>query len=376
MELLYSLVRGGGPAWFHWTVRLVLLTAIVVAGFLPYNHEVGGKCRVVPADERGVRAMIGDEVVTVHVRDGEEVPAGYVLATLAAREEESQVKIARAALAHAQANLDLLEAGSRAEDIKMAEAQVTLWEATHGFHEADLARVTKLHGTNSATPAELERAQKGFDTAEQSLSQAEEQLTKLKNGAREEEIRAAEATVEEQQARLDQAEKMYALRHVVTPIAGRVSTLHIGARQGQMAAPGDLIAVVQDVSALHIEVQADEATAVLLQPGMFAKVRLEGMYGALLTGKVVSVGDIVARRTVVTATPARTDREELQEDLLRTGDEPHFVPVAIELDPHQVPLSPGMTGYARIVVAPDFFWNVLKNPVLRFFRTDVWSWLP
>jgi hypothetical protein len=95
-----------------------------------------------------------------------------------------------------------------------------------------------------------------------------------------------------------------------------------------------------------------------------------------LTGKVVSVGDRAARRTVVTAAPARTDREELQEDLMRTGDEPSFIPVVVELDRHQVALAPGMTGYARIVIAPDYFWNVLKNPVMRFFRIDVWSWLP
>jgi multidrug resistance efflux pump len=376
MESLRWLVRGGGPAWFRWTVRLVVLAAIIVAGFLPYGYELGGDCRIVPKDERGVRALIGDEIATVHVTQGQEVPAGYVLATLAARDEESQVEISRAELKRAQANLDLLRAGSRPEDLQMAELKVELWQVQLAFREADLARVKKLQSTNSATPQELERSQKGYDTGLQMVALSQEQLTKVKNGPRAEEIRAAEAAVEAAQARSNQAEKMFALRQITTPIAGRIATLHVGARQGQVAAPGDLIAVVQDTSSLHLEVQAQESTAVYLKPGMVVKVRLNGTYGELLTGKVVSIGDLAARRTVVTTAPARTDREELQEEIMRTGEEPHFVPVVVELDPHEVSLAPGMTGYARIVVAPDYFWNVLKNPILRFFRVDVWSWLP
>lgn len=382
MESVRWLVRGGGPGWFRWTVRFVVLAAIVVAGFLPYSYELGGDCRLMPAAERGVRALIADEIAAVHVTEGQQVPAGYVVATLAARDEEAEVEISRAELARAQANLDLLRAGSRPEDIQLAELKIDLVEVQLAFKEADLARVKKLHATNSATPQELERSQKGYDSSQQMLELAKERLTKVKNGPRAEEIRAAEATVAVNQARLKQAEKMYALRQLTTPIAGRIATLHLGARQGQVAAAGDLIATVQDTSKLHVEVQAQEATAAYLKPGMVAKVRLNGTYGELLTGKVVSIGDLAARRTVVTTPPVRTDREELQEEIMRTGEEPHFVPVVIELDEvaagnaELASLSPGMTGYTRIVVSNDFFWNVLKNPIVRFFRVDVWSWLP
>ena len=35
-----------------------------------------------------------------------------------------------------------------------------------------------------------------------------------------------------------------------------------------------------------------------------------------------------------------------------------------------------MTGYARVVVSEDYFWSVLGRTLARFFRVDVWSWLP
>jgi putative peptide zinc metalloprotease protein len=382
MDSLRFFVRGGGPAWFRWTVRLTLLTAITVAGFLPYSYELGGDCRLVPVAEHGVRALIADEIAAVHVTVGQVVAADYVLATLAARDEEYKVELSRAELQRAQADLDLLRAGSRAEDVRTAELKQELFQVQLDFKAMDLARVQKLRETNTTTAEELERSQKSRDHAAQLLASAQEQLTKVKNGPRPEEMRAAEANLAAKQANYKHAERMFALRQIRTPIAGRIATLHLKGRQGQVAAVGDLIAIVQDTSSLLVEIQAQEATAAYLKPGMVTKVRLNGTYGELLTGKVASIGDFAASRTVLTTSPARTDREELQEITKRTGNEPHFVPVIVELDAVRdghaplTPLVPGMTGYARIVVKEDHFWNVVKNPIWRFFKVDVWSWLP
>ena len=382
MDSLRWFVRGGGPAWFRWAVRFVLLTAIAVLGVVPYRFELGGDCRLVPVAEHGVRALVADEIAAVHVTVGQEVAAGYVLATLAARDEEYRLELARAELQRAQADLDLLRAGSRAEDVRAAELKQELFQVQLDFKALDLARVQKLRETNTTTAEELERSQKSRDHAASLLASAQEQLTKVKNGARPEEIRSAEASVAARQADYKHAESMFALRQIRTPIAGRVATLHVKERQGQVAAVGDLIAIVQDTSSLLVEIQAEEATASYLKPGMMAKVRLNGTFGELFTGKVVSIGDFAALRTALTISPSRTDREELQESTKRTGNEPYFVPVIVQLDPTlsgdaQIsPLVPGMTGYARIVVKEDYFWNVLKNPILRFFKVDVWSWLP
>ena len=73
----------------------------------------------------------------------------------------------------------------------------------------------------------------------------------------------------------------------------------------------------------------------------------------------------------------RSDRERHMEEALNPADKDGFhVRVYVDLDDNDEVLRPGMTGYARIEVSSDFFWRVLGRHVLRFVRTEVWSWLP
>jgi hypothetical protein len=49
-------------------------------------------------------------------------------------------------------------------------------------------------------------------------------------------------------------------------------------------------------------------------------------------------------------------------------------------DPRQVgpegQLLPGMSGYARIQVGEDVLWRAVVRPFVRYYLTEVWSWLP
>src|SRR5262249_22403293 len=111
------LVRGGGPWWVRWPVRAALLAGIVGLGFVPYSHEVVGECRLLPQGQYGVRALLTDEVTAVHVAEGDVVAPGAVVATLSGRSVRESYLATKAELEKAQAHLDLLKAGYRAEDV-------------------------------------------------------------------------------------------------------------------------------------------------------------------------------------------------------------------------------------------------------------------
>lgn len=361
----------------RWLQRLTPLSVALAAGFLPYDVDVSGPCRTAPNHEAGVRALLDDEIEFVHVMEGQFVSAGYVVATLAAREEQARVETARARLAHAQANLDLLRAGSRTEDIRRAELMIELLEVKCDFVESELERAAPLIRAKVVTQEEVEQLQRGLKGAEQVQAVWRERVAKRQAGPRKAEIQAAEASVDAHAAALKHAERMFALRHVKAPIEGHISTRHHESRQGQPVACGDLIAVIQDATTLKVEVQAAESAAAFVRPGMTAKIRLHGTYGELIQGRVASVGASAARRSVITRGPSRSDRESMGEDLPRTGDESASVLVVVEIDADsQAALSPGMSGYARIAVRGDCFWSALARHVRRFLCVDVWSWLP
>jgi multidrug resistance efflux pump len=370
------LVRGGGKWWVRWPLRIAAVVAIVAIGFIPYSYEIGGKCRLVPVAQHGVRAQIADEIVKVNVREGDWVEAGTVIASLAARNEIASVASTSAALDRARADLALLQAGSRPEDIRMAKQEVDLREVQLQYQERELRRKKELMATaGTETQAELERVQSARDQAEQLLLTARENFAKLQQGARVEEIRAAQADVARLSADLDHHSRLLALKDITAPIAGRVITLGVQQRLGQYVQPGDLVAVLQDTSHLRVAVQADQSAAVQIKAGQTVKLRLEGLDGRLLMGKVHEVSTGAMTESELDIEPVRSDRESHLTELYTRKDD-RFVDVEVELEDGHVVLLPGMTGYARIVISPDVLWRAVARPIVRFFMVEVWSWLP
>jgi len=93
----------------------------------------------VEATEVQIAAEVGGRIVELHVDEGDRVTAGGRIARLDTADTELALLRAGAEREYAQAQLRLLLAGSRAEDIRQAEAQVSSADADIGAAEAELA---------------------------------------------------------------------------------------------------------------------------------------------------------------------------------------------------------------------------------------------
>ncbi|MAF66346.1 MAG: hypothetical protein CMJ84_11905 [Planctomycetes bacterium] len=367
-------VRGGGHWILRWTVRLVGLLAVGLCLALPYEREVVGECRLVPLSQRGVRAPVAGEILTVEVREGDAVEEGTLIAILDDREYAVELATAKAELARLGAELDLLESGPRLEEVSMAREQLALWQVRLDHYERELVRVSGLAEQSAATDEELASAQVSRDATVHLVASAQENLAKLEEGAREEEVRAKRAELARVQARADYNEKLVGLTRVVSPIQGKIVTPFMVERIGQVVEAGELIAVVQDNSSLEVEIAADEAAAALVSTGNPVKVRLFSLDGELLVAEVRAVALSTSNESEIEVHPIRTDRESQLERSKSPADE-YLVRVYCSL-PRDHRLAPGMTGYARIVVDASQLWRELLRPIERFLFTDVWSWMP
>jgi HlyD family secretion protein len=373
------LVRRSGAWWFRWPMRVVLAAVVVGIGFIPYSYEVVGECRLVPRAQFGVRSQLNDEIVAVHVAEGDHVEPGTVIASLSGRYVRENYLSAQAERDRAQAQLDLLRAGFRPEAVKSAELLVDTWRIKVRYYEKLLRTEEKLAGTNAASRQQYDYYREQWDNAQQQLLMAQESLGKLKAGYREEEIRAAEASVQLQEQRVKYYEDMQKLTELMTPIAGKVITPYLAQKQGQHVNLGDLVAVIQDTSQLYVEVAADDAAGADVRPGMEVHVRLHAHTGRLLRGHVRQVSWTAEQDRLIDVSPVRTDPETFKEQGLNTRNksDSYHVRVEVELDELPQDAIPEMTGYARIVVKEDdVFWRALARPIVRFLRTEVWSWLP
>lgn len=372
---LGRILRGGGPWWVRWPIRLALLAGLVACGFIPYHQDVGGDFRLVSKLERGIRAPIAGEVEKIHVADGQEVEVGTVIATLVGRDERANVATTEAALEKALAEVELLKAGTRPEVLEVAQKKVELAQTSVDYYKIELDRVIALEKSGTATNVQLEKARFEYERAVDELETAQEELGALGTGARAEEIRSAEADVKRLQAQLAHYREELELITIKSPIAGHIVTRNIREREGQYVQQGDMIALVQS-DGLEVEIATSEDAAVQVRPGMIARLHVNGLDGDELTATVVRIGDRAIDGAEVLQDQHRTDRENLAaETLHREGV--HYIRVFCDLNETPPGLVPDMTGYARITVQHDIvLWEALWRPLKRFLLVEVWSWLP
>ena len=213
----------------------------------------------VEATEVQVAAEVGGRLVELRVAEGDRVERGDVIARLDTRNAELQIAGANAERAAADAELRLLQAGARAEDIRQAEAQVQAAETETGgaaaelkAAETDLERFESLLRANAGSQKQRDDAKARADVARERVRGARERtraaregLARLRAGARPQEIAAARARVAAVDAQLAVLEKSVNDAEVVSPVTGIVTTKL--ADQGELITARTPLVVVTDL---------------------------------------------------------------------------------------------------------------------------------
>jgi HlyD family secretion protein len=213
----------------------------------------------VEATEIQVAAEVGGRLVDLRVAEGDRVKRGDLLARLDTRDTELQIDRLRAERGAADAQLRLLQAGSRPEDIRQAQAQVEAAETDAAAAEAelksaerDLERFEALLRANAGSQKQRDDARARADVARERVRgggervrAAREGWARLRAGARPQEIDAARARVAAVDAQIAALEKALKDAEVVSPVDGIVTTKLVD--QGELIPPRTPIVVVTDL---------------------------------------------------------------------------------------------------------------------------------
>jgi len=240
---------------------LALVTApLVLAGCAaepPANTlRVSGQ---VEATEVQVASEVGGRILELRVAEGDHVNHGDILARLDTRDTELQIQRARADRAILSAQLRLLEVGSRAEDIRQAQAQVAAAEADVTAIDADLKgaqldldRFDALLKANAGSQKQRDDARARVDVARERQRGAQEQvraarevLARLERGTRPEEIETARARVAAADVQIAIFEKSLGDAQVAAPVSGVVTQKLVD--EGEIVARGTPLLVVTDL---------------------------------------------------------------------------------------------------------------------------------
>jgi HlyD family secretion protein len=232
---------------------LLLLCACACARTSPPPEYQG----VIELHERVLSFEVSGRVKERRVRRGERIDAGQVLAALDESWElpQREAKAAEARVADAQ--LDLLKAGTRAEEIRAAEAQLRGARAAEETLRDSLERTRKLRAEGTVPPSQLDEVQGQHDRARAERQAAEERLAALRAGARSQEIRAALARSSQAHASLDAEDARLARFVLHSEIAGVVLDTHV--EPGEVVQPGSPIVTVGETRRPYLDVFVPQA---------------------------------------------------------------------------------------------------------------------
>lgn len=254
-------------------IAIAVPVLILLSGCGPRREKPDGS-GTIECTQVQVASQVPGRIIKFPAREGAVLKEGDPVAALDPTDYEFKRDEARAGLAQAQAQLDLLLAGSRDEDIARARDLVREAQASATAAEADFQRVKQVFEKKSATPKQMDEARARFDRTTAALSAAEQNLSRLLRGNREEEIRAARARLDQGKARLALAEKAVADCVVTSPLAGVVTTRI--REEGEVVGAGAPLVTVSRLDEVWLSIYIPEDLLPRVKPGQAARVKVDG----------------------------------------------------------------------------------------------------
>jgi HlyD family secretion protein len=228
----------------------------------------------IEATDVRLAATVGGRLLEAPFEEGDVVTAGVVVARLETLDAEHLRAQARATAEAADAQLRLLLAGTRAEDLRRAEDQLAQAQAELDAARRDFDRLDGLAERGTATEKSRDDAATRQEVAERAVAAARSQVDKLVAGPRRQEIEAARAQRAAAEAAVAAAEQKIVDATVLSPIDGVLTTRV--AEPGEVLAPGATIAVLTDLARPWLTVWIDEPNLSRVALGQTAVVAVDG----------------------------------------------------------------------------------------------------
>lgn len=280
----------------------VLAVAAAVAGMLwRRDHGAPHYTGVVEGEERVIRSEVPGRVLEMAFSEGDQVPAGAVIARLDDRE-------IAATIAAKQQSLQVLDA-----EIRRQEQQVTTIEATWR-QDVNARRAELRQATAAATLAESTlKRERGLITTGASTQQLLDEATAARDqtaGARDRardllaRAEAEEGTITVARHQLDVLRQQRALaereldelrvthdKYAVTapPVPTRVETQFLW--PGELAQPGTPLLALLDPTDQYVQIYVPVADLAAVQVGQRVSIELDSTPGQRVPGEISFIAD-------------------------------------------------------------------------------------
>ncbi len=167
-----------------------------------------------------VSSKVTGQITAIKYDEGSKINEGDTVMIIDHDNLEIQLQQAVAGENAADAQLKLLKEGARAEDIQQAENALQQAKINMNLAEHDFNRMKDLYSSKTITKKQFDDAQAKYELSQSQYNSAQENLRKMKNYARPEEIKQAQANLDRQKAAVDLLKKNISDSYVLSPLTG------------------------------------------------------------------------------------------------------------------------------------------------------------
>lgn len=231
---------------------------------------------------------VGGPLVEMDVNIGQHVNQGDTIARIDARDFEINRMRLTAALKEAQAGLNAMKAGARAEDVASLEARLTAAQVQMKDAKTNYHRQKGLLENNVTTQAVYDSSQAAYDTARANLNVAEQELKKARSGARAEDIQAAEAGIKRIKTDLRAAENAMHDTRLKAPFDGYIGSKHV--ENFENVKTGNPIVTLLDASSVEVRSAIPEDVVIRHNDITSIFCRLDAYHGQTFPAVVKELG--------------------------------------------------------------------------------------
>ncbi len=271
--ILLAIVGGGAYGLWYWQNR-------------PPASNDGRLTLYGNIDVRQVELAINgnDRIACLAVEEGDQIKKGQLLAKLDTRRLDLVVERAKAQIATQQQVVARLEAGSRPEEIRKAEADVVAAEAIVRVTTQTYNRYAELVKTNAVSHQQVDDARMALDSAKAKLKATQATLDLVKAGPRKEDIAQAKAILKRMEVELAQAEHDLKNASLYAPNNGVVQNRIL--EVGDMASPQKPVFTIALNNPVWARVYVSEVDLGRVHEGMQAIVLSDSFPGKEYAGWV------------------------------------------------------------------------------------------
>lgn len=313
---------------------LIFFTGILITGCgnsnNPNSIEASGN---IESTNVTVSSKVNGEIEKILYDEGQFVKEGDTVMVIDHETLQYQLDQAEANVEAAEAQLNLLKAGARKEDITQAEEGVKQATVNFDLAKKDKERMENLYETKSISQNQYDNANAKYELTQAQLKSSKENLTKLRHFARPEEIQQAEANLNKQKAAANLLKKSIRDSNVQSPINGIIVDKYF--EKGETVTQMSSLFKVSDLRTVDLKIYVSEEELGKVKLGQKADISIDAYPNKIYPGKVIYI----------------SPEAEFTPKNIQTKDERTKLvfAVKIRIDNPKFELKPGMPADAELI---------------------------